>query len=266
MAIKRVVDTGFWNDDKVVEQFSPEDKLFMLYLLTNPHSTLLGIYEINKKTMAFELGYSVETICTLLERFENKYEMIKYSSDTKEIAIKNYLRYSVIKGGKPVEDCLIRDINQVKDKSLLTYIFNNLINYNNINETINNIINKYSNEYIYGNGDTSTYRPRIVEKVEKNTFFEEEFENLWQVYPNKQGKKNALVKYIKARKDGTSYEEVVNGLKKYLVYCHQNKDWYKPKNGETWFSKQSWNDELTIKTNDTKSLANLGMLDFSKFE
>lgn len=101
--------------------------------------------------------------------------------------------------------------------------------------------------------------------VEKNNF-EEEFEELWKAYPNKQGKKNALTKFIKARKSGTTYEEIVEGLKKYLLYCHQNKDWYKPKNGETWFNKQSWNDELTIKTNDTKSLASLGMLDFSKFE
>jgi predicted phage replisome organizer len=108
-------------------------------------------------------------------------------------------------------------------------------------------------------------KDNIIYIPQKNDF-ENEFEELWKIYPNKQGKKNALTKYIKARKDGTTYEEVVEGLKKYLVYCLQNKDWYKPKNGETWFNKQSWNDELTIKTNDTKSLADLGLLDFSKFK
>ena len=30
MGIKRIVDTGFWTDGKV-EDFSPEDKYFMLY-------------------------------------------------------------------------------------------------------------------------------------------------------------------------------------------------------------------------------------------
>lgn len=108
-------------------------------------------------------------------------------------------------------------------------------------------------------------KDNIIYIPQKNDF-ENEFEELWKIYPNKQGKKNALAKYIKARKDGTTYEEVVEGLKKYLVYCLQNKDWYKPKNGETWFNKQSWNDELIIKTNDTKSLADLGLLDFSKFK
>lgn len=49
MSVKRVVDTQFWNDDKVVDCFSPEDKLFMLYLMTNPHTTQLGIYPVNEK-------------------------------------------------------------------------------------------------------------------------------------------------------------------------------------------------------------------------
>ena len=93
MGIKRIVDVQFWNDDKVIEYFSPEDKLFMLYLMTNPHTTQLGIYAINKKHMSFELGYTIDTINVLIDRFENKYGMIKYSNETKEMAIKNYLKY-----------------------------------------------------------------------------------------------------------------------------------------------------------------------------
>ena len=62
MGIKRVVDTEFWTDDKVIEMFTPEDKLFMLYLMTNPHTTQLGIYGISKKVMAFETGYSSDAI------------------------------------------------------------------------------------------------------------------------------------------------------------------------------------------------------------
>lgn len=141
MGIKRIVDVNFWNDDKVLDYFSPEDKLFMLYLLTNPHTTQLGIYAINKKHIAFEIGYSIEAVNVLLERFENKYKMIKYSNETKEIAIKNYLKHSIIKGGKPVEDLLNKEIKQVKDKSLLGYVFSNLKDYDGLNETIKKIIN-----------------------------------------------------------------------------------------------------------------------------
>ena len=154
MAIKRIVDTSFWTDNKVMDMFSPEDKLFMLYLMTNPHTTQLGIYQINLKYIGLELGYSQDTIRVLIDRFETKYKIIKYSYKTQEIAIKNYLKYSIIKGGKPVEDCLIKEIKQVKDKSLLRYIYRNIYNYENLNETVKKLLhllndneNDKDNEY-----------------------------------------------------------------------------------------------------------------------
>ena len=173
MSVKRVVDTKFWTDDKVIEQFSPEDKLFMLYLLTNPHTTQLGIYSINKKVMAFELGYSIDTINVLIDRFENKYKMIRYTEETKEIAIKNYLKYSIIKGGKPVEDLLVKEIKQVKDKSLLKYISNT--DYEVLNDTIKKImtmINDNDNDNDNDNEDTFTYRERIVKPLLINAYRE----------------------------------------------------------------------------------------------
>jgi hypothetical protein len=140
MGIKRVVDTQFWTDDKVIEMFSPEDKLFMLYLMTNPHTTQLGIYALSKKVMAFETGYSSDTISVLLDRFETKYDLIRYSNETKEVAIKNYLRHSIIKGGKPVEDLLTKEISKVKDKALLQYVFDGISSFENLNATVSNIL------------------------------------------------------------------------------------------------------------------------------
>ena len=126
MGIKRIVDTGFWTDDKVMDMFSPEDKLFFLYLMTNPHSTQLGIYHINRKSIAFEIGYSVDAVSVLIDRFETKYKMIRYSNDTNEIAIKNYLKHSIIKGGKPVEDLLKKEVSAVKDKTLLQFVYDEI--------------------------------------------------------------------------------------------------------------------------------------------
>ena len=146
MGIKRVVDVDFWNDEKVMDMFSPEDKLFMLYLLTNPHTTQLGIYAINPKHMAFEIGYSVEVINVLLDRFESKYGMIKYSTQTKEIAIKNFLRHSIIKGGKPVEDCLLKELAKVKDKSLLQFVYNGISGKESLNVTVKKILVILNNE------------------------------------------------------------------------------------------------------------------------
>ena len=145
MGIKRIVDTSFWTDGKV-DEFTPEDKYFMLYLLTNPFSRQLGIYEISIRQVAFQLGYSEDSVRALLERFEKKYGMLLYSRDTSEIAILNFLRHSVMKGGKPVEDCIKQDMEKVKNKRLIDAVFLHLHGRDGLNVTVKKIIDEYIND------------------------------------------------------------------------------------------------------------------------
>ena len=174
MGIKRIVDTEFWTDDGV-DEFSPEDKYFMLYLLTNPFTKQLGIYKISVKQAAFQMGYSVDAVNVLLDRFENKYKMIVYSKETSEVAILNFLRHSVMKGGKPVEDCIKQDMARVKDKRLIDIVFARLCGRDDLNKTVKEIVDEYIKENDIHNDndndndndrtgdvsshDTSTYRP-----------------------------------------------------------------------------------------------------------
>ena len=123
MGIKRIIDTDFWTDEKVIDLYSPEDKYFMLYLMTNPQTTQLGIYKLPKKLIAFELGYSLDSVEVLLDRFETKYENIIYNHEAQEIAILNSLKYSIVKGGKPVEDLLKRELSQVTDSTLIESVY-----------------------------------------------------------------------------------------------------------------------------------------------
>ena len=141
--VKRLISTGFWNDDKVLNDFSPEDKYFMLYLLSNPYTTQLGVYHLPLKKAALEMGYNLETIGTLLDRFEHKYHVIRYSKKTSEVAIKNYLRHSIVRGGKPVMDCLEKDLKSVKDLSLVAYVFNSITDLKGVNDTVMDFINRH---------------------------------------------------------------------------------------------------------------------------
>lgn len=122
MALFRHVRTEFWRDEKVLEEMTPEDKLFFLYLLTNGNTTQIGVYKIPKKQMAFELGYSIESVNTFVDRFENYYKIIRYNPTTREVAIKKWGKYNLIKGGKPILDCVKKEIREVKDKTLLAYV------------------------------------------------------------------------------------------------------------------------------------------------
>jgi hypothetical protein len=77
--------------------------------------------------------------------------------------------------------------------------------------------------------------------------FENEFEQLWKLYPKKEGKKDAKAKYLKLRKaNKISYETVENGLYKYLEHLSATNEDYKfiPK-GSSWFNQERWQDEYT---------------------
>jgi len=92
---------------------------------------------------------------------------------------------------------------------------------------------------------------------------EEEFETIWKEYPRKQGKANALKSYIKARKKGTTYEEVLIGLENYVYYITIEKiDPKYIKQGSTWFNQECWNDDYTIKREVTTADLNIDCSDF----
>jgi len=74
--------------------------------------------------------------------------------------------------------------------------------------------------------------------------YEQEFEELWKLYPKKTGKKDALKHYTVARKKGTTYEEVLKGIENYNQHIEQNhiEDRY-IKGGSSWFCEELWNNE-----------------------
>jgi len=71
----RVVNTKFW-DDLWVMDLDPIEKLLFLYLLSNSHTTLAGIYELHIRKMAFETGIDREMIEKILARFQEDNKVI----------------------------------------------------------------------------------------------------------------------------------------------------------------------------------------------
>lgn len=113
MGIYRNVNTTFWTDTKVADDFTPEDKYFMLYCLTNNYTNLCGCYEISIKQMSKDLGYEVETVEKLLRRFEEIHNIISYNKENKEILIKNWHKYNWTKSGK-LDKPLLNEIEKIK--------------------------------------------------------------------------------------------------------------------------------------------------------
>jgi hypothetical protein len=118
MAIFRKIHTSFWSDT-FVSELTEKEKLFYLYILTNERTTQLGVYEISKKQICFDLSYSIDLVSMLIKKFE-KWNKIKYNNTTNEISVKNWDKYNLNPSSK-VQVLVNKEIAKVKDKALIQY-------------------------------------------------------------------------------------------------------------------------------------------------
>lgn len=121
MALYRNIQMDFWSDTKVVDDFTPEDKFFYLYMLTNSHTNLSGCYEISLKQMADEMGYSRDTVEKLVKRFTKEHGIIIYSNETKELLLLNWYKYNWTNSEK-FRKPLLKEIEKIKNVSFKTYL------------------------------------------------------------------------------------------------------------------------------------------------
>jgi hypothetical protein len=119
MAIFRKIHTSFWSDP-FIQDLDNDHRLFYLYLLTNEKTKQCGIYEISKKQISFELGYSIDRVSKLLAYFI-KNDKILYSESTKEVALKNWMKYNASTSPKVVS-CIKSELCSVKDRVLIEYV------------------------------------------------------------------------------------------------------------------------------------------------
>ena len=142
MAKYRQVFTEFWRDSFVL-RLTPEEKFFFLYLMTNPATRQCGIFELPIQIMCLETGYNEDTVRKLIKRF-CEYGKMTISEETQEIALKNWAKYNFNSSPK-VQKLVDTELNSVKDKSLIQYVYgidmismayrnNNNNNKNNKNE------------------------------------------------------------------------------------------------------------------------------------
>lgn len=121
MAKYRAISLNFWTDAKIIDDFTPEDRYFYLYLFTNPHTNLAGCYEISIRQMVNETGYSKDTIERLIERFKTIHKVLDYSEETKEVLLINWHKYNWTSSDK-FRKPLIEEINDIKCECFKAYL------------------------------------------------------------------------------------------------------------------------------------------------
>ena len=120
MAAFRKISVTFWSDSFVGE-LTPEQKYFYLYLMTNDKTTQCGIYETSIRKMSFDTGYNQETVLKLIAFFEEQ-NKIRFSKETNEIALLNWVRYNDSTSPK-VMACVEKELLKVKNRVLIEYLY-----------------------------------------------------------------------------------------------------------------------------------------------
>lgn len=121
MALYRNIHLSFWQDTKVTDDFTPEDRYFYLYLLTNPHTNLCGCYEISIKQMANEMGYDAKKVIKLIERFSFTHNLIRYARSERELLIFHWSKYNWTSSEK-FRKPLLQEIQNVKTDDFREYL------------------------------------------------------------------------------------------------------------------------------------------------
>lgn len=194
MAKYRMVRTDFWKNPIVSEEMTPEDKYFYLYLLTNPATTQIGIYKITKKQIAFDMGYSIESVHSLVERFIQHHKMIQYNIETRELAIKNWGKYNLQKGGKPVMDCIESELKEVEDSNLIQYVSETIEK-----EEIRDLFDSFCKQSKLNEG---------IALAEADTYFETTSKNLDDTYSTRETIRGQKEKQKENKKEKQQQEAV----------------------------------------------------------
>ena len=123
MALTRPISVDLWLKQDVNESYSLDDKLVYVYLITNEHTQQLGIYRITFKTIANELNMPLDRVEQSMFNLENKFNIIRYSKRTNEVAILDYLTFGILKGGNVIRQCFNNINKKVQDKTLLASLY-----------------------------------------------------------------------------------------------------------------------------------------------
>jgi hypothetical protein len=240
---KRLLDTKIW-EDSFIENLPPLSKYLFIYFLTNHKVELTGAYEISLKFVEFQTGLTRDQIETSLEDIKSK---ILYVDGY--IIIKNHKKYQDYSKGNANQKkayerelsnlplsilSILSDTQPVDDQSTTS----SELDRNKKVESRNKKRKELANDQKLG-------------KQKSFESFEADFEEFWELYPVKVGKKKAREAYRKVHK---FKEEIIAGLKSYLVNYSSlvrfrdkfDQRFFIPnhKHPTTWLNGEHWGDVL----------------------
>lgn len=191
----------------------------------------------------------------------------KYFADLYDVAVETvsrWISHLAAKGYIKTKIVYLEDGKTIKERRITVNFFRN---YEDDEEPIDEKI-KGIDEKIKQPIDEKIKQP-IDEKIKENNTsindtsmnnkenkkrkseedLKQDFEELWKLYPRKRGKEPAFKHYKRALKEGSTNEEIRQGILNLIEDIRKNKteERYIPY-GSTFFNEKSWNDDMKTET------------------
>lgn len=227
---QRYVNTRFWNDT-YVSVLDPIEKLLFIYLLTNEHTNISGVYELPFKIMAVETGIDSSIFKKILPRLKDR---IRYIEGI--VVVKNHIKHQ--ETGSP--NVMTGILNCLKDLDL--NFLKNIVNKGYY------ILPKYycdtlsipyveGRNYLDSNSNLDLHSNSITMSAKADAF-----NQFWEVYPKKELKKKSLEIWNKKKLD-SSLEVILE-----FISSAKNTDRWKKgyiKQPTVFLNGECWNDDLS---------------------
>jgi len=162
MAKKRYINTKFWSDDFIIG-LNPIERYFFLYLLTNEHTEICGIYELSMKVMTRETDLSEKQILDIFRVLKSK---IVYIDNW--VKIKNFSKHQAV--NPKIEIGIQRGLSEIPEE-IKAKLSNNSIDYDSLSKTtIESELLKPKLKLKLSKERESRFAPPSLEEVTKYIF------------------------------------------------------------------------------------------------
>ena len=195
---------------------------------------------------------NINTVRLALKTFE-EFGMIEIVNGA--VCISNWSKHQNLESMERVRELTRKRVAKYKEKQKkLTSIEESNVTGNvtaNVTLTLGNDIDKEEERDKDIERDNNIYCPSNDGPKPSEKQIQEWFEECWEAYPKKQGKKKAYSAFKNSIKHGAKYEDILAGTKRYADHVFNSRTSYEfIKQGSTFYFGECWNDDYGTVVNN----------------
>jgi hypothetical protein len=231
----RSVNTRFW-EDPFIEGLTPNEKLLFLYLLTNPLTNLIGIYEITIRRISYDTGLKSDIIFKGLKGFGTVRKALFINGF---IILPNFLKNQNLNDN--MKTGVIKLFKSIPNELKLKLLGNDYQTLSNDYQTLRNGLLKLNGNRIEIEDEKETEKEVKILNVP--------FEVFWNLYDKKEDRIKCEVKW-----ENLKDEERQKCIENLPAYIKSTPDKKYRKNPATFLNNKSWNNEIILPVEKPETL------------